>query len=258
MKIPQADIKLLASNLRRFKIITFDCTNTLFYFKSPPEIQYLKTASSFGLANHFDADLMKENFRKQFKELNEKHPNFGRHTISHKDWWKELVINVFKKSSRDEIDEKFLEQLEPVALKLIDQYRTKECWGKFEKTDELISALKDIGKTVGVIANQDPRLHDLLADMELPKLDFVVTSYEAGIEKPRTEIFREAIKASRQNCSANEALHIGNELNKDYEGAKSSGWSSVLINSDAGDSVEPSFKNIQEFWNIITTKEIKL
>ena len=247
-------MQTLVKNLRKFKVVTFDCTNTLFYFKNPPEVQYLKTAESFGLSeNLFDKNLMKQNFRKQFKEMNEIYPNFGKDSIAYQNWWNVLVLNVFLNSSRETISKT---KLEPIAMKLIDQYRTKECWGKFEKSNELIQALKDAGKTVGVISNFDPRLHDLIKDMALPKLDFVLTSYESGFEKPNPQIFHQARKASNLNIKPCEAIHIGNELVKDFDGARGADWSAILINSDA--KVQPNFKDIKDFWDAVTKREIML
>lgn len=247
-------MNILANNLRQFKLITFDCTNTLFYFKSPPEVQYLRTAVAHGIKEeNFDKDLMKLNFRKCFKELTQKHPNFGRDTIFHHKWWEHLVVSVLMQSSRVELDRQTLVR---IASKLIQQFSTRECWGKFDKSNELIAALKDAGKTVGVISNFDPQLHAILRDMEVPQLDFVVTSYEAGVEKPKAEIFQRAIEASGLAIKPNEALHIGNEIQKDFEGARNAGWSAILINSEA--KIEPRFKDIQEFWDVITSREINL
>lgn len=246
-------MKFLATNLRKFKVVTFDCTNTLFFFKKPPEQQYLITAKTFGLkSENFDMNLMKVNFRKQFKELQISHPNFGKNSIQYNEWWRTLVSNVFTESSREKIDPKVLE---PIAASLINQYKSRECWGKFEKTNELIQGLKDAGKIVGVISNFDPRLHELMIDMKVPQLDFVVTSYEAGFMKPNPGIFHKAIEAA--GCDPSEALHIGNEVDKDYEGARSAGWNAVLISPEAN-AIQPSFKSVEAFWEAARGGELKL
>lgn len=86
--------------------------------------------------------------------------------------------------------------------------------------------------------------------------DFVITSYEIGSEKPRKEIFEKALKASKIDCAPHEALHIGNE-DIDYDGAKGAGWSAVLVNSD-NQMKSPKFKDIQEFYEIVKTKEVQL
>lgn len=248
-------MKIIANNLKRFKLITFDCTNTLLHFKYPVADKYLQTAESLGVPiGQFDKNLMKANFRKFFKELNQTHPNYGRNSISYQEWWKQLVINVFMNSTDKPFDQKLLE---PVALQLIKQYNTRECWGKFEKTDELITAMKDAGKVVGVISNFDPRLHDLLHDLDLSMFDFVATSYEAGVEKPNPEIFDYARKLSGINCLPSESLHIGNELEKDYDGARNASWSAILINSEAAD-VNLNFRNVEEFFHVITSSDVEL
>lgn len=248
-------MKNIANNLKRFKLITFDCTNTLLHFKYPVADKYLQTAESLGVpTGQFDKNLMKANFRKSFKELNQTHPNFGRRSISYQNWWQQLVINVFMNSTDKPFNRKLLE---PVALKLINQYKTRECWETFKKSNELITAMKDAGKIVGVISNFDPRLHDLLHDLELPKFDFVVTSYEAGVEKPSPEIFDYARKLSGIDCLPSESLHIGNELEKDYDGARNASWSAILVNSEAAD-VNLNFRNVEEFFDVITGSEVEL
>lgn len=250
-------MKFLIKNFQKFKIVTFDCTNTLLYFKKSPEIVYLDYAKRCGLpVDQFDSNLMKMNFIKCFKELNTSHPNYGRYSgLGCENWWRQIVTGVFQKSvippgadiSKDKLDE--------IAGKLIQAFTTDECWGKFPKSDELIRDLKSAGKCVGVISNFDPRLHSLLDNLNLPKFDFVITSYEAECEKPRPEIFAKAIEASRIRCAPQEALHIGNE-NKDSDGARGAGWSAVLLNSD--DTEKSHFRDIQNFYESVKTRDVKL
>lgn len=250
-------MKFLIKNFRKFKIITFDCTNTLLYFKKSPEIIYLDYARKCGLSvdTFFDQNLMKINFRKMFKELNLSHPNYGRYSgLGHEKWWRQLVTGVFQSSVNPQGAEISQSKLDEVAGKLIQAFTTDECWGKFAKSDDLIRDLKSAGKCVGIISNFDPRLHQLLVNVNLPKFDFVITSYEAECEKPKSEIFEKAIKASKIDCEPQEALHIGNE-DKDYDGAKGAGWSAVLLNSD--DAEKSQFKDIPDFYEFVKTKDMK-
>lgn len=120
--------------------------------------------------------------------------------------------------------------------------------------------MKKSGKIIGVISNFDPRLKDLLKDMELRSFDFIISSYEAGVEKPNPKIFQEAInetkKITNEVILPHECLHIGNELVKDYQGARNVGWKSVLINSDS--HVVPQFKDIKEFYDLLKKDPIDL
>lgn len=83
---------MLARNLKNIKLITFDCTNTLLYFKNPPEKQYLITAAENGFHKEdFNPELMKKSFRKYFKDLNKEYPNFGTSTIGYLKWWEKVI-----------------------------------------------------------------------------------------------------------------------------------------------------------------------
>lgn len=250
-------MRFFTQNFHRFKVVTFDCTNTLLYIKKPPDVVYLEYAEKCGVAvERIDRNLMKVNFRKVFKELNASHGNFGRHSgLGHENWWRKLVAGVFHSSMKMPNDKIDPVKVDEIAGKLIEAYATDEFWGKFDKSDELIDELKSAGKCVGVISNYDPRLHHLLVNVQLTKFDFVITSYEVGVEKPNREIFEKAIKASGVNCEPHEALHVGNE-DKDCDGARGAGWSACLVNSDA-ESKQSQFKDIRDFYDRVKTKDVE-
>lgn len=254
---------MFARNLHRFKVITFDCTNTLLYFKVLPSQMYKDTAIKMGhKSEDFDnnVDMMKS-FRNHFKNMSKHHPNFGRKTIGYNLWWTILVTEVLSEASSNRINQNSCEK---IASELIRKYETDECWAKFKKTDEILRAIKKEGKILGVISNFDPRLHNLLENMKLDEIDFAITSYEAGVQKPNAEIFEHALhRAIRRTYPSefvpvptihpNEVLHIGNEREKDYEGAKSAGFSAVLINSENGD-----YKDIEDFYKAISSDVVDL
>ncbi|KAJ5115100.1 hypothetical protein NUU61_000859 [Penicillium alfredii] len=139
--------------------------------------------------------------------------------------------------------------------------------------DRVPAVLKALGVRVGdVRADQD------LSSMELPgfeerrgggagepivpaheqtlvrdlDLDFVITSYEAGEEKPSRKIFDVAKRqAQRLACSSSSAhtstpasadgpdnwvcVHVGDDYAKDYLAAKDAGWESYLLPRNSGD-----------------------
>lgn len=54
--------------------------------------------------------------------------------------------------------------------------------------------------------------------------DFVINSYDAGIEKPNIEIFKKAMKESEiEGLKPKECLHIGHSILPDYFGAQKAG-----------------------------------
>ncbi len=59
--------------------------------------------------------------------------------------------------------------------------------------------------------------------------DDVVTSQEAGSEKPDIEIFQMAL--NRMGCQAEKSIMVGNKFNEDIIGATNAGMSAILVNS---------------------------
>lgn len=115
---------------------------------------------------------------------------------------------------------------------------------------------------VGIITNSDSRVPDILqsfglsvgprrvghtTDMKLssPKvlnedddISFVVLSYDVGHEKPDRRIFDAAVEmldvtlaeeASKVSVEDFEKLYVGDDVEKDYFGARGAGWDAVLL-----------------------------
>ncbi|AUB54629.1 haloacid dehalogenase [Methanobacterium subterraneum] len=60
--------------------------------------------------------------------------------------------------------------------------------------------------------------------------DEVVTSQEAGSEKPDSKIFQLAVE--RMGCKAEESVMVGNKFSEDILGATEVGMSAILVNSE--------------------------
>ncbi|KAJ5711745.1 hypothetical protein N7488_005901 [Penicillium malachiteum] len=125
--------------------------------------------------------------------------------------------------------------------------------GVISNSDDRVPAvLKDLGLRVGDLrADQD------LSSMTLPgfeqrddaatsrytglqpdhDIDMVITSYEAGEEKPNRLIFdvakRQARILARQSSVSEDEpwtrVHVGDDYNKDYIAARDAGWQSYLL-----------------------------
>jgi putative hydrolase of the HAD superfamily len=71
-------------------------------------------------------------------------------------------------------------------------------------------------------------LPELLHALDLVRhFDFVVASSRVGYEKPHLEIFRNALEQA--GVSASEAIHVGDHVDADVQGARAAGISPVLI-----------------------------
>ncbi len=91
-----------------------------------------------------------------------------------------------------------------------------------------LERLRALGLTLGVITNMDRDGDELARSLGLHgRVDFTVTSREAGAEKPSPLIFRAALDRAR--VDAPRAAHVGDQLTSDVEGARAAGIQPVLM-----------------------------
>lgn len=88
---------------------------------------------------------------------------------------------------------------------------------------ELISALHTAGISVGIGSDMTAYIqHKKLEKLGvLKEIRFIVTSEEAGAEKPSPEFFRLCVE--KAGCLPEECAFIGDSLKKDVEGARAGG-----------------------------------
>lgn len=220
---------LLKHNLSRFKLITFDVTGTLLKLRHSPGVVYEQVARLDYGYQGLDPKQLDEGFRSNFKSLLKEYPNFGQGRLPHwSEWWSLLVHRTFKDvsgSGAAVIDV----HLNEIADKLIKLYETEACWTPTDNSIEFVRAIKDCGKIIGIITNSDPRTGKILENMKFPQFDFVLSGYDAKIVKPDHRIFQLALEMSRQDVRPSEAMHIGNDLQLDYQAANTSEWTGILI-----------------------------
>ncbi|XP_016939427.2 rhythmically expressed gene 2 protein [Drosophila suzukii] len=239
----------LVANLKRFRLVTFDVTDTLLRLEDPLR-QYHRTAEEFGVTG-VDRRRLEQCFRQQFKAMSSEHPNFGRFSpgLDWQQWWLQLVTRTFGCVDQGLSPEK----LERIGHRLIDIFRTSAGWHHVDGAQELVQSVRNAGKCVGVISNFDPSLPKVLDAMGFAsKFDFILTSYEAGVMKPDPGIFEIPLK--RLQIPADQALHIGNKLDFDYEGARNCGWSGLLVN-DGGN--QHSFASLSHLLEALKTQPIQ-
>lgn len=246
-------------NLERFRLVTFDITDTLLAFKKSPAVQYSETAAKYGYSQINQQELQRT-FRTEFKFLSKTYPNFGKSTpdMNWKQWWIKLVLNIFN-SMKSGIPEK---DALLIAEELIQLYRTDVCYKPLNGAIELVDKVKQCNKQIGVISNFDSSLPQLLKAMNLNNFDFILTSYDCGVLKPNRKIFDAAL--ARCKVRSDQALHIGNLYELDYLGAKGAGWSSVLITQMSDEEMSSKedlnkshvFRSLPELLNTLNHKTI--
>lgn len=77
-------------------------------------------------------------------------------------------------------------------------------------------------------AGIDPALNGI----ELSDVDFVISSYDVGHEKPSRKIYDAAKDLGRLGDAQTEHekyVHVGDDLGEDLEGAVQAGWKGLLL-----------------------------
>ena len=120
-------------------------------------------------------------------------------------------------------------ELDQVAEALLAALR----FSAFEDAAPCLTALHERRSRVVVVSNWDISLGDVLGRVGLASLlDGVVTSASVGARKPAVEMFTAAL--SLAGVCADQALHVGDSLEEDVEGALSAGIEPVLLLREGG------------------------
>ena len=113
-------------------------------------------------------------------------------------------------------------------LKRINQTARKETYVLYDDVLPTLKKLKKRGLIVGLITSLTKDMNLICSNLGLsPYLDFVVTSKEAGANKPEPPIFLLAL--DRAGVGASEAVYIGDQYETDVVGARGVGINPVLI-----------------------------
>ena len=142
-----------------------------------------------------------------------------------------------------ELDRRAFEQLglpplpEAFFRRLAELFLVTSHWHVFPDVYPALDALKRRGLILGVVSNWIWTLPELLHALDLvARFDFVAVSSRVGYEKPHRGIFDHALQLA--GVPAESAIHVGDNLRADVEGARGAGIAAVLIDRhDRG--VEP-------------------
>jgi putative hydrolase of the HAD superfamily len=136
-------------------------------------------------------------------------------------WWKEVVRRVFEPYGRfARFDDYFTE--------LFAYFGRADSWALYPETLETLDALKKRALALAVISNFDSRLFEILAGLGVSsRFKSITISSRAGFAKPAREIFLRAL--ALDGTTPNEAIHVGDSLDKDAAGAANAGLIGVLL-----------------------------
>lgn len=199
------------------KTVIFDFDNTLYEYE-PCHIKGLETALTYLITiTSFTMNQLKEGYTVAQKEV-KKHTTKQAASHSRLLYFKNMCENL--NLDRYEL---------PIYLEELYWNSYLETMVLFPKVLELLKFLKSNTIKIGMCTDLTTRIQ--LQKVNKVKLqdyfDVIVTSEEAGVEKPDPYIFDLTLK--RLHSNVNETLFIGDSLEKDIVGSISCGMKAIYL-----------------------------
>lgn len=212
---------MLINREKKYKVLFFDLDRTLWDYRSNSEqtLYDLVTKHTPELIEKFDE------FLAAFYEINEKlWLKYRDGKLSKKKLSTQRFIDSFKRlgvnaeSFADEFSSDYIKE-SPNKTKL------------FPKAIETLKYLKNKGYRLYLLTNGFVEVQKVkITDSKLePFFERMITSEEAGYQKPHEKIFEFALNIVKAKKS--EYLMIGDDLESDIEGAKNFGIDTVFLTS---------------------------
>jgi putative hydrolase of the HAD superfamily len=219
-----------AHEMSRIHVVFFDAAGTLFHVKGSVAEIYLRHAEKYGVKSS-PAMLGAVNaaFTRAFHEAPP--PVFAATAPAdikrcERLWWFDIVHNVFYRVGMFEGFDEYFEDV-------FQAFEGAACWDLYPETRSVLQQLKERGLELGIISNFDSRLFGVLRGLGLADVfDTVTISSLAHAAKPAPRIFQLALE--RHAADPGEAIHIGDSVRDDVEGARRAGLHGVLVDRDGG------------------------
>lgn len=212
------------------KLVTFDCAQTLL------DVTYRVDTFARSCCEEIGIDLPSAAFDRYRQLYFSRLPSYlavnqTRDPAQGDAWWREL--------SRDWLAQEGLDLDHAVALTETSHrigFRPGSIiFRLYEDVVPCLDRLRAAGVRVAVISNWDYSLHRALAIFDLNRrFECVLASLEEGVEKPDPRLFH--ICLSKLGVAPADALHVGDSLTDDVEGARNAGLRAVRIVRDGAPS----------------------
>ena len=210
--------------MRNYDAVFFDAANTLLYPYPSVGAVYAEVAARHGVTT--TAAAVQAAFRRSWGEA-QASSGPVRYGVAEPDgrrFWHALVHATFAQIALPDDFETFFEEL----YQLFSQ---PEVWRLYPECLPVLRTLGQRGYVVGVISNWDIRLQGLLHGLGVMAcVQHVSISALVGWEKPHGNIFAHALDAV--GVAPARALHVGDSLHADVEGARRAGMQPLWVRRD--------------------------
>jgi putative hydrolase of the HAD superfamily len=228
------------------RVVFFDAAETLFHVNGSVADIYLRHAVTFGYQPKQDSlRLIRDAFRRAFYDAPP--PVFAatepaQIKQSERLWWFDVVHNVFYRVGMFERFDQFFEHVYEV-------FAEPASWKLFPEVLSTLDELRRRDLELGIVSNFDSRLFPVLRGLGIADLfDTVTISSLAHAAKPSPKIFELALE--QHAVEPGEAIHVGDSVRDDVEGAMKAGLNAVLLARE-GKRAPPGVQSIRTLEELI-------
>lgn len=229
------------------KAIFFDAVGTLFRVRGGVGQIYWEIAKPFGIKASPEA------IERAFQEVFPNAPPLvfsrlqaGLLRRSEKEWWHGVVQDVFHRVGMIRNFDEYFEEV-------FRAFAGIRGWELYPETREALQHLRKAGFILGIISNFDSRILTVCTDLEIFEyLDSIQISSREGAAKPDPKIFRKALQ--HHGLLPREAVHVGNSVEDDVQGAGEAGLIPIYLNRDQEPSKPEgvvSIRNLTEIFSLV-------
>ncbi|GJL65814.1 MAG: hypothetical protein NPIRA05_07850 [Nitrospirales bacterium] len=225
------------------KVVFFDAAGTLIHIKGAVADVYLQYARNYGVQ---PTPQLTAAIQSAFLQAFQQAPPPVFHVSQPEKlkqcerlWWFDIVHAVFYRVG-------MFEQFDDYFEEVYEAFGTGLHWKVDPEVFPVLQTLKELDYELGIISNFDTRLFQILEDLSLrPFFDTVTISSLVQAVKPSKQIFHYAL--NEHVVEPHEALHIGDSLKDDWEGARHAGLQAVLLNGTGTEKSSHPAQSIQSF-----------
>ena len=120
----------------------------------------------------------------------------------------------------------------------------------FPQAQETLRRLKEAGIRMAVLSNWDYQLPTILCSVQLATFfEFILTSAEAGVEKPAAQFFERGLAKARALCPSlkpRDCFYIGDHYEKDVLAARAAGLTPLWLVRDQRDLASGDIHEAQD------------
>jgi len=157
------------------------------------------------------------------------------------DWWRAVVARAMTPLDRSPAFAAFFAEV-------FAHFATAAAWEILPGAHEVLVQLHGEGRTLGLVSEMDGRVHAVLADFALASLfDTVTLASHAHARKRDGGLFAAAL--AHAGADARSAVHLGDGLETDVEGARLAGITPILFDP-GGRTQAPGVRTVRAWHEV--------